>query len=588
MKIKQKKGSLLRQVIILFVICVILSGLLTSFFLYFWSGENVDSQIEQFAFRTADEVESSIKEYPAYRWLIDYWYDHSDTMDIEYDVDFSSGTRTEAKCEELLSHQPSLKIKYADEEELNALPEEDQKLYAEIIYSWLTTRINQIKRNNWIDFLFVVITDDTFETQFFLLSAADEGAARGTEYLEIYPLGHTVTVSESQKEAMQSTFEHDSDLADAGDYMDYYAFFEKVDGENVIIGLTYNLSNIKSNVITLTAKTAALSILFQVMLSVSCLAMIILVVLIPLKKVQKGIRTYTETKDSETVIRDLGQIRQQNEIGQLSDDVIELTKEIDDHVKRIEGITAERERIVTELEMARGIQASMLPHVFPPFPDRTEFDIFASMEPAKAVGGDFYNYFLVDDDHLGLIIADVSGKGIPAALFMMVSCIILKNTAMLGHSAADIMTKTNSAICSNNSSQMFITAWVGILEISTGILRASNAGHEYPIIKKPDGQFEVLKDEHGLVIGVMDGMKYNEYEVRLEPGSKLFLYTDGIPEATDANMQMFGMERFLKALNKDPDAGPEQLVENVRTDVSEFVKDAEQFDDMTMLCLEYT
>ena len=246
----------------------------------------------------------------------------------------------------------------------------------------------------------------------------------------------------------------------------------------------------------------------------------------------------------------------------------------------------EKKRIENELDTAKQIQVGMIPHVFPPFPDRKEFDIYASMDPAREVGGDFYDIFLIDDDHLGIVMADVSGKGIPAALFMMASKIILQSCAMLGKSASETLTKTNEAICSNNQAEMFVTVWFGILEISTGKLRASNAGHEYPVLMK-NGVFSLLKDKHGFVIGGLDGSVYSEYNIQLEPGDKIFLYTDGIPEASDRKHQLFGNQRMLDALNEDPHASVEQILHNVRRNVDDFVKDAEQFDDLTMLCLEY-
>ena len=260
--------------------------------------------------------------------------------------------------------------------------------------------------------------------------------------------------------------------------------------------------------------------------------------------------------------------------------------------RRIQALEAqhreetEKQRITAELDMAGRIQNGSLPHRFPPFPDRHEFDLYASMDPARAVGGDFYDFFLVDDDHLCLVMADVSGKGIPAALFMMVSKAILQSGAIHGSTPAEILGKTNDAICSNNQEEMFVTVWLGILEISTGRIVAANAGHEYPALSK-NGTFTLMKDRHGLVIGALEGAKYRDYELTLSPGDKLFLYTDGVPEATDAQQQMFGTDRMLEALNGDPDASPEQVLENVRRAVDGFVQAAEQFDDLTMLCLEY-
>ena len=249
--------------------------------------------------------------------------------------------------------------------------------------------------------------------------------------------------------------------------------------------------------------------------------------------------------------------------------------------------TAEKERISTELSLATRIQAAMLPDTFPAFPDRPEFDIYATMDPAKEVGGDFYDFFLVDDDHLCVVMADVSGKGVPAALFMMASQIILDNNAMSGKTPAQILADTNAAICSNNREKMFVTVWLGILELSTGRLTAANAGHEYPALKQPDGGFELYRDKHGFVLGGMSGMKYKGYEIRLTPGSKLFLYTDGVPEAKDGSGVLFGTDRMLDALNEAPDAAPDEILKNVKKAVDGFVREAEQFDDQTMLCLEY-
>ena len=262
---------------------------------------------------------------------------------------------------------------------------------------------------------------------------------------------------------------------------------------------------------------------------------------------------------------------------------VDLRKNIADLTK----VTRERARIRTELGLAARIQAAMLPHKFPPFPERKEIDIFATMTPAKEVGGDFYDFFFIDEDHLGIVIADVSGKGIPGALFMMISKIILQSCAMLGKGAAETLQKTNEAICSNNQEEMFVTAWFGILELSTGKLTASNAGHEYPTIRKPNGQYELVKDKHGFIIGGMSESKYFEYEWQLKPGTSIFVYTDGVPEATAASGELFGMDRMVEALNTNPNADPEQVLQNVQAGVDAFVQDAEQFDDLTMLCIRY-
>jgi len=276
-----------------------------------------------------------------------------------------------------------------------------------------------------------------------------------------------------------------------------------------------------------------------------------------------------------------------DEIEVLAESFSTLSKRTRDYITQITQITAEKERIGTELALATRIQADMLPNIFPAFPDRPEFDIYASMDPAKEVGGDFYDFFLIDEKHLGMVIADVSGKGVPAALFMMISKILVQNAAKALKAPAEALREVNEQICSNNREEMFVTVWLGILDIETGKLTAANAGHEYPAIMQAGGKFELLKDKHGFVIGAMEGMKYKEYELTLSPGTKLFVYTDGVPEATDANNELFGTDRMLSALNADLSADPEGVLRNVRKAVDGFVMEAEQFDDLTMLCLEY-
>ncbi len=310
----------------------------------------------------------------------------------------------------------------------------------------------------------------------------------------------------------------------------------------------------------------------------------------PINRIAKAAQEYVKDRQEHSDNKDHFaslNIRTGDELENLSLAMADMERELMEYEDHLTTITAEKERIGTELMLATKIQAAMLPHSFPPFPDRNEFDIYATMEPAREVGGDFYDFFLIDEDHLGLVMADVSGKGIPAALFMMISKTILQSCAMLGRSSAEILSKTNEAICSKNQADMFVTVWFGILEISTGIVTAANAGHEYPAVCRADGSFELMKDKHGLVIGGMDGINYKEYQIQLFEGDKIFVYTDGITEATDRDEVLFGTDRMLEALNSEPAASPEQILKNVRDAVRVFVKESEQFDDMTMMCIEY-
>ena len=240
-----------------------------------------------------------------------------------------------------------------------------------------------------------------------------------------------------------------------------------------------------------------------------------------------------------------------------------------------------------DMQLAANIQRNVLPQTFPPFPERKEFELHASMDPAKSVGGDFYDFFMIDEDHLCMIIGDVSGKGVSASLFMMSARTILHSTAKTGQAPETILRISNAEVMSSNPEKMFVTVWLGILEIPTGLLRTASAGHEYPAVRQNGGSYEILKDRHGVAIGVMNGMIYPPNEIRLKPGDSIFVYTDGVPEASNQEHVQFGNERMIHTLNTEPDAAPEKTLSNMRRAVDNFVKNAEQFDDLTMLCLKY-
>ena len=311
----------------------------------------------------------------------------------------------------------------------------------------------------------------------------------------------------------------------------------------------------------------------------------------PINMIAEAAEAYVKDKKdggtlSENHFKGLG-IDTGDEIENLYFTLSDMEKDLNAYEEDLTKAIQEQQRIGTELDLAKRIQEDMLPTIFPPFPERKDFDVYASMIPAKEVGGDFYDYFLIDDDHLCIIMADVSGKGVPAALFMMASKILLKTTAMAIPEPGKILARVNNQICSNNSLEMFVTAWLGILELSTGKLTAANAGHEYPIIRQHGGRYELYRDRHGFVMGGMEGMEYKEYEVLLKPGSEVFLYTDGVTEATSEKNEQFGTKRLVESLNSGLAPELKGVLERVNDAVDVFVGDAPQFDDITMLCLYY-
>ena len=257
------------------------------------------------------------------------------------------------------------------------------------------------------------------------------------------------------------------------------------------------------------------------------------------------------------------------------------------YIDQIRRVTAEKERIEAELDMASRIQGSQLPRLFPPFPDRKEFGLFASMTPAKEVGGDFYDFFMIDHDHMGFVMADVSGKGVPAALLMMVSRVLIKSGLQNGKGPAETLSSVNNQLCESNEADFFVPVWCAVLEISTGKGIAANAGHEHPVIRRAGGDYELQIYRHSMPVGAMKDIPFRQHSFQMNPGDSFFVYTDGVPEATNGQKELYGSERMLAALNRQRDAQPEQILANVTADINSFVDGAEQFDDITMLCFRY-
>ena len=310
----------------------------------------------------------------------------------------------------------------------------------------------------------------------------------------------------------------------------------------------------------------------------------------PVKKMSEATEGYIHSKEqsgTDGSLIDRLDIRTGDELQDLCTSLKKMEKDLNEYMKELTTVTSEKERIGAELDVATRIQSNMLPGIFPPFPDRKEFDIFATMNPAKEVGGDFYDFFLLDHDHLGLVMADVSGKGVPAALFMVIAKTLIKNRAQMGGTPDEILAYVNEQLTEGNDAGYFVTVWLAIIEISTGKGLAVNAGHEHPVVKHADGIFELSKRRHSPAVGIMEGMKFGFYEFQLHPGDRLFVYTDGIPEATDAALNMFGNDRMIESLNRRRDLPAKELLHGVKADIDAFVGNAPQFDDVTMLCMDY-
>ena len=321
---------------------------------------------------------------------------------------------------------------------------------------------------------------------------------------------------------------------------------------------------------TLLVMTAVFVVLYLVILR-----LMKTVVLNKLAAVNKSLAVITSGDLNEKV-----NVRDTVEFNSLSDDINATVDRLKEYIAEAAA------RIDRELAVAKEIQRSALPSM-EALPPRSDFTLAASMDPAKEVGGDFYDFYFLGENKLSLLIADVAGKGIPGAMYMMRSKSLIKNRAQQGGTPAEIIADVNEALCEGNDTGMFVTVWFAILDLTTGRGVAVNAGHEHPALRRGDGSFELVKYRHSPAVATMEGIRFREHEFELRPGDCLFVYTDGVAEATDAKPELFGEGRLLEALNQNPAAPPKELISAVKQSIDAFVGEADQFDDITMLCLEY-
>ena len=526
------------------------------------------------------------------RNVTDTTYRNLDTDDPEQYVLFQSyfeqhPSEIEADLteEEVNAYNDAVDSEYSIEEQMQSseiLLRAWAKMYLRYIISNFKGEYSVLSMSNYSK-AFIMDATDEHMGLFICKYNKDSDGDEKYSFNEFDPSAHSEVTELIESGSDKFLFEKTNDFPDDGNYYICYKPITVNGKTQALLGVAFNWDDLHNKI---------LGDLTRVFLMIICGLLFALILLqfilyrkaiLPVRKIQETIREYKDNKDSSKVYSEMSEIKVKNEFSLLSQDISDLAKEIDFYTEENVRLAAERERVTAELDLATKIQADQLPSRFPAFPDRKDFDIYASMTPAKEVGGDFYDFFLIDDDRLALVIADVSGKGIPAALFMMMSKNLIKDHAMMKLSPKEIADNVNRMLCENNKQDMFVTAWIGILELSTGKISAVNAGHEFPAILRTDGKFRLFEDHHCFVLGGMKRAVYSQYEFTLPKGGTLFLYTDGVTEATNAEDVMFGEDRVVEALNKYPDAPPKELLEGIRTELDSFVGTAPQYDDITML-----
>ncbi len=513
----------------------------------------------------------------------------------EMDENIVSSILASVSKEDMIALAKEVDDVYRSMEDPKKLKEENEEAYLSCFakiaesdtYKKLWNQINTIRQktsSTAVDFELFYPKEDI---RIFILDACD---------VNVYPCGKTFTIDvsdyfknpEDSFNGFSTSSEVYGKLTTDGELV-YYD-----EENNVCSFLLADIpeSSIAARTLVFFSHITLSAVLMTILICVLAVHVIKYVLVKPLMNIMDLSEQYSGNYDQRSSLYEESHVFEQvdggviKELNDLGTSLQSMEMEMNSYLGNIAHMISEKARINAELDLAKKIQANMLPNTFPAFPMRDEFEIYATMDPAKEVGGDFYDFFMIDDDHLGIVIADVSGKGVPAALFMMMVKIIISNSASVGVSPKVILEETNDKVCQNNKNDMFVSVWFGVLTLSTGEVVAANAGHEYPIIKTGE-KFEVLKDKHGLVVGGMEDVSYSDYTIKLETGDVIFVYTDGLAEATNADNVLFGLDRTVEALNAEPDAHPKKLIRNIKDAVDEFVGEAEQFDDLTMLAIRY-
>lgn len=471
--------------------------------------------------------------------------------------------------------------------EFNSVSDIEKLIFAHDLYDGLSYSFNEEQMKFSYDGLYLV--EITEENCGFVIC---RGNSANPVYRESIGSGMDIDISaHNVPQKIRSGIYNDTEyeIVDDTSAKSYYVGYAPVRADDAVkyaVCVLYDWSQFKQGLKNNLIVMAVIGIAVMITAGGMLLNFLYRTAIRPVTNMQSAVSDYIVFKDSCAVTGKMREITANNEVGKLAGNISSLAEEMERYMGEIIQLTGEQERLAAELDLATKIQSGALPNEFPAFPERKEFGLYASMTPAKEVGGDFYDFFLIDDDHLALVIADVSGKGVPAALFMMSSMILLHDRTLMGGTPSEILEFVNERLCSKNPLEMFVTVWLGILEISTGKLSCANAGHEWPEVKTGEA-FAIMKDEHGFILGSLEGMEYETYDIQLHKGDTVFVYTDGVAEATSASDVLFGTDRLTEALNKAPDGSPEELIAAVGKAVGDFVGDAPQFDDLTMLCLKY-
>lgn len=563
-----------------FVIMIMVVGALVFYGSFYLVLQN-ESEL---AYTRAYNVVEMITEMKAYRFLIDYWQENPETIinssEEKLDAVSDAGEIVVLKRD---IHDVSM----ISDTMAGSMDPEEQKNFALYAYSIVKSEmkiLNHFEKVTLSGPMLIGVSDDG--TKSVLINADDSR----------FKAGDTVIFREKDK-TLYALGEHDLShafdnlihipLIDGEDYVgvSYPIDIDQKTRAIVVVGVSEDVVHSLSRKVTDRIVAAVVSI--ALVSGIVLLLLLYLRLIKPILKVQSGLREYTEDFNTDGLIDKMKEIKVRNEVGCLADDISVVAGRARENLDEKMALSAEKARLESEMSLASEIQRSMLPADFPDRDGEKRFELYASMEPAREVGGDMYDFFFIDDDHLALLIADVSGKGIPAALFMMEAMTMIRDKAVSGKTPAGILSEVNEKLTEHSRDRFFVTTWLMIIELSSGKALEANAGHEKPAFCSGDRRYEYVQNRHSLALAVMDDIKIDEYQWELKNGDRIFVYTDGVTEAEDHDRQLFGKKRLIEALNEVTDRSQEETLSHVKDCVSRFVGDVPGSDDLTMLGFTY-
>lgn len=585
-----RKKSLITSFVIMFSIYAFITIVINAVFTYINQTEAYHTECENNLKELNGYVGSQMRrEGIEFSEFKDYYSEHNQDMLIPYDY---NGDHEALKKEfNIVFAQRYPGKVYGEDIGFDDLDEDLKLQYAEYEYAYWLTMFEDARDSFGLSYAYFIYPTGNNKVCYMIDAIRGKKTIDGKDYLT---LGDVVETDHAKHEVLWETWETgtEPDRFDSFDneYGHTYAFYTPlvINGEKIgLICSEVSVLSVNRAIITAVVRHFLGSVIVMLL---GIFVMIVLIrknFLLRIINLEGSVVKYSHDKD-DAVAEEIRHNESGNdEIRSLSDQFADMILELRDYMIDLQHVTAEKERIGAELNVATKIQADMLPRKFPPFPERREFDLYATMDPAKEVGGDFYDFFMIDDDHIALVMADVSGKGVPAALFMVISKTLIKTRTLQGGLPGEILEDVNDQLCEGNEAELFVTVWLAIVELSTGKGWAANAGHEHPAIKRKDGSFELSIYKHSPAVATMEGIPFKQHEFELEPGDSIYVYTDGVAEATNTENELYGTDRMLDVLNRSDPENLEETLEAIRTDIDDFVGDAEQFDDITMLLFNY-